>query len=162
LREATASPAPGGEGDDDDGACTCNGGGGDSLEFTDAERTIARTREFNVPNNHLIKVTACWRSMSSTEPTMVTLSITDEENVHKQEQNHRIDTSGVGQAGGEMSKVLKVLANEGQGDITPGPHRFKLRAVRVGSSDGDIVIQADKTYPVEILVEDLGVTPPQL
>jgi hypothetical protein len=126
------------------------------------EVTILGTREVNVPNNHLIKVTACWRSMSSTEAAMVTLSITDEKDVHKQEQNHRIDTENVGQAGGEMSRVLRVRADEDQGDLTPGSHSFKLRAVRVGSSDGTIVLQADKTYPVEILVEDLGVIPSQL
>jgi hypothetical protein len=136
--------------------------GGGSLQFKGTERTVARTRAVNVPDNHLIKVTACWRSMESTDaPTIVTLSITDNENVHKQEQNHRIDTTGPGQAGGEMSRVLKVRAGVGQGDITPGSHSFQLRAVRA-MGNGTIDIQADETYPVELRVEDLGVIPPQL
>jgi hypothetical protein len=90
----------------------------------------------------------------------VTLSITDESNAHRQEQNHQIMAKKVGQAGGEMSKVLKVSASAQGGDITPGPHRFKLRAARVDkNSHAAIAIQADKTYPVEILVEDLGSIP---
>jgi hypothetical protein len=135
---------------------------GGSLKFTDSERTIARTRELNVPDKHLIKVRACWRSMSSNDaPAMVTLSITDDKNAHLQEQNHRIDSTGPGQAGGEMSRVLKVLAGVGQGDITPGSQLFKLRAVRV-LGNGTIEIQAKVEYPVEILVEDLGDIPSQL
>jgi hypothetical protein len=135
----------------------------DSAWIEEDERTIVRTRRFPLPSNHLIKVTACWRSMSSTDaPDIVTMSITDDENEHKQEQNHRIDTSSTGQAGGEMSRVLKVLADEDGGDISPGPHLFKLRAARVDSGDGAILIHGDKTYPVEIRVEDLGVIPSQL
>jgi hypothetical protein len=136
---------------------------GDSVEFTDDEVTIAKTRTFNLPDNHLIKVTTCWRSMSSTDgPSMVTLSITDKDGAHKQEQNHRIDSEGVGQAGGEMSRVLKV-SEDIEGDIIPGRNRFELRAARVDStSDGTIVIQADAEYPIEIRVEDLGVIPSHL
>jgi hypothetical protein len=75
----------------------------------------------------------------------VTLSITDESNAHRQEQNHQIMAKKVGQAGGEMSKVLKVLASAQGGDSTPGPHRFKLRAARVDkNSHAAIAIQADK------------------
>ena len=129
-----------------------------SAGFEDTEQTIAETPVFNVPDKHLIKVTACWRSMSSTvAPDIVTLSITDDKNVHKQEQSHRIDSKNVGQAGGQMSRVLKVLAQ--RGDITPGSHSFRLRAVRA-NGDGNIVIQADKTFPTEIRVEDLGLIPP--
>ena len=91
---------------------------------------------------------------------MVTLSITDDNDKHQQEQSHLIDAKKIGVNGGQMSRVLKVLAGEGQGDITPGPHLFKLRAVRVGdSSRGTVVIQADRKGPVEILVEDLGEIP---
>jgi hypothetical protein len=62
--------------------------------------------------------------------------------------------------GGQMSRVLIVRAGAGQGDITPGPHLFKLRAVRVGkTSKGTIAIQTDLKGPVEILVEDLGEIP---
>ena len=132
----------------------------DSAGFTDTEVTIAKTRTFNLPDNHLIEVTACWRGMfSSKAPDMVTLSITDEDGTHKQEQSHRIGTTGTGQAGGEMSRVLKVSADI-EGDISPGRNRFELRAVRVGStSKGTIVIQADFEYPIEIRVEDLGIIP---
>jgi hypothetical protein len=125
-----------------------------SAKFTSTEITIAGTPTFNVPDKHLIKVTTCWRSMSSTvSGDIVTLSITDDANAHKQEQNHRIDTADQGQAGGEMSRVLKVLATGG--DVTPGSHSFKLRAVRAFGT-GTIVIQAAKTFPTEIRVEDLG------
>lgn len=134
---------------------------GNSVKVEDTERTIANTRELDLPNNHLIKVTACWHSMSSTDrPAMVTLSITDDNDKHQQEQSHLIDAKKIGVNGGQMSRVLKVLAGEGQGDITRGPHLFKLRAVRVGdSSRGTVVIQADMKGPVEILVEDLGEIP---
>jgi hypothetical protein len=134
---------------------------GNSVGFEGTERGIANTRELDLPNNHLIKVTACWRSMSSTDAgDRVTLSITDDKNVHLQEQSHLIAAKKIGLNGGQMSTVLKVRAGEGQGDITPGSHLFKLRAVRVGgTSKGTVVIQADKNGPVEILVEDLGEIP---
>lgn len=132
-----------------------------SVKIEDTERTIANTRELDLPNNHLIKVTACWRSMSSTDAgDRVTLSITDDNNKHKQEQSHLIAAKKIGLNGGQMSRVLIVRAGEGQGDITPGPHLFKLRAVRVGeTSKGTIAIQTDLKGPVEILVEDLGEIP---
>jgi hypothetical protein len=146
----------------------------DSAKFTGKEVTIVETQAFHVPDNHLIKVTACWRSMSSTDtPCSVTLSITtvDEDNHkdkdekvhrHRQEQAHRMHAAeGVGQAGGEMSRVLKVRTQ--RGDITPGLYSFHLRAARVDTtSTGEIVIQAHRTYPTEIRVEDLGVIPSQL
>lgn len=125
--------------------------------FGDAELMVAETRRFTVLDQHLIKVTACWRSMSSDQPAVVTLSITDGQNAHIQEQSHRIDTANVGQAGGEMSRVLRV--RQSGGDIKPGSHSFKLRAVRTVGF-GTIVIQAAKKYPTEIRVEDLGVIPP--
>ena len=133
---------------------------GDDDRFTDREVTILSTEECDLPDKHLIKVTACWRGMSSTDaPTIVTLSITDKGDAHKQEQSHRIDTESTGQAGGEMSRVLKVLAR--RGDITPGPNLFKLKAVRA-LGNGAVQIQAAAKYPIEIRVEDLGVIPTHL
>lgn len=69
---------------------------------------------------------------------------------HRQEQAHRIHAGeGVGQAGGEMSRVLKVRTQGG--NIIPGLYSFQLRAARVDStSTGRIIIQADRTYPTEI------------
>jgi hypothetical protein len=126
-------------------------------KFRRDEVTIVKTEEFAVPDNHWIKVTACWRSMSSTDgPAIVKLSITDKSDAHKQEQLLRIDTEDTGQAGGEMSKVLKVMAQGG--DITAGRHLFKLRAVQV-MGEGKIEIQAATQSPIEIRVEDLGSIP---
>lgn len=126
------------------------------------EKDIAETPSCDLLDHHLIKVTACWRGMSSDAPAVVTMSLTDDKDVHIQEQNHRIDTANVGQAGGEMSRVLKVMKRGG--DIKPGSYSFKLRAIREpvpSNTTAKIVIQAAKTYPTEIRVEDLGFIPPQ-
>jgi hypothetical protein len=131
----------------------------DSNKFQDTEIMIVETPTFDVPNQHLIKVTACWRSMSANiAPDIVILSIADDKDAHVQEQNHHINSKDTGQAGGEMSRVLKVLPGT-QGDIKPGKHSFQLRAIR-DKGEGTIRIQAAKTYPAEIRVEDLGFIPP--
>jgi|Tabmets5t2r1_1033131.scaffolds.fasta_scaffold07589_2 hypothetical protein len=128
-----------------------------SAKFAEQEKDIVSTPQFTAPDKHLIKVTACWRGMESTAPAIVTLSITDEGNGHKQEQSLRIATEGVGQAGGEMSRVLRVLTSGG--DIIPGRQLFKLRAKRErgpGPGTGTVFLQAAETYPTQIRVEDLG------
>lgn len=127
------------------------------------EMDIDETPSCDLLDNHLIRVTACWRGMESDEAALVTMSITDNRNAHLQEQSHRIDTKDVGQAGGEMSTVLKVMKTGG--DIKPGSHSFKLRARRESvpsTTTAKIVIQAAKTFPTQIRVEDLGFIPPQL
>jgi hypothetical protein len=127
------------------------------------EVDIAKTRSCDLLDNHLIRVTACWRGMESDAPALVRMSITVDRDAHLQEQNHRIDTKDVGQAGGEMSTVLKVM--ETGGDIKPGSRTFKLRARREPvprDTTATIFIQAAKTYPTQICVEDLGVIPDQL
>jgi hypothetical protein len=94
---------------------------------------------------------------------MSIMSITDDRRIRLQEQSHRIDAQDVGQAGGEMSRVLTV--RQTGGSLMPGGYSFKLRARRENVPSGTtakIFIQAALAYPTQICVEDLGVIPPDL
>jgi hypothetical protein len=136
-----------------------------SAGFTTTETTIIGTPAgggtVELPGQHLIKVSADWRSLASTVAgDIVELYITDENDNHLKSQNHRLGAANVGHCGGHIDVTLSVVSSAG-GDptwITPGFHSFKLRAARVAGT-GTITVGAATTYPAELRVEDLGWLP---
>ena len=100
-----------------------------------------------VSATRLIKITVHWRSITVATDPGIYLVMIREGSTTLNEENHKVETTGTGQQGGTM---VHYIANP-----TAAAHTYKL-SIQRATGTGTAIVQADPTYPMQILVEDAG------
>lgn len=97
--------------------------------------------------NRLIKVTIQWRSLVGATDPGIYLVMIREGSTLLNAQAKKIETTGTGQQGGTM---IHWIASP-----SAAAHTYKMSLQRA-SGTGTATVEADPTYPIQILVEDCG------
>lgn len=97
--------------------------------------------------NRLIKVTIQWRSLNvATDAGIYTVMIR-EGSTKLNEQAHKVETTGTGQQGGTLTHYIA--------SPSAASHTYKM-SIQRATGTGTVTVEADPTYPIQILVEDAG------
>ena len=97
--------------------------------------------------SRLIKITGQWRSMTvTTDPGIYTVYIR-EGSTSLNQQNHELSAPAVGLSGGS---IVTYVASP-----SAAAHTYKLSMQRA-SGTGTAVMNAAATYPIQIIVQDIG------
>jgi len=95
--------------------------------------------------NRLIKITIQWRGINvATDPGIYSVMIR-EGSTKLNEQNKKVETTGTGQQGGTMTHYIA--------SPSAASHTYKM-SIQRASGTGTATVEADATFPIQVLVED--------
>ena len=100
-----------------------------------------------VTATRLIKITVHWRSINVATDPGIYLVMIREGSTKLNEQSHKVETVGTGQQGGTMVHYVA--------SPTAAAHTYKL-SIQRATGTGTAVVEADPTYPCQIIVQDAG------
>jgi len=100
-----------------------------------------------VSASRVLKITVHWRSLNVATDPGIYLVMIREGSTKLNEQSHKVETVGTGQQGGTLTHYVA--------SPTAAAHTYKL-SIQRASGTGTAVVEADATYPMQILVEDVG------
>ena len=100
-----------------------------------------------VSASRVLKITVHWRSLNVATDPGIYLVMIREGSTKLNEQSHKVETVGTGQQGGTLTHYIA--------SPTAAAHTYKL-SIQRASGNGTAVVEADATYPIQIIVEDVG------